>query len=114
MRSQPSPQEEARRLLERYAAAWRARDVDALRALGQVQNEHAADALRRYFAQVEDFSVEVDLVAVHSDGDHTMVEFTRRDRFRDPSGRLVEKESPPIEKEVVHTPGGLRFAPTPG
>jgi len=105
-----APQDEARRLLERYAAAWRARDVDALRELGQVQSDRAAEALRRYFAQVDDFSVEVDLVAVRSDGDRTIVEFTRRDRFRDPTGRMIEKQSPPIEKEVVHTPEGLRFA----
>jgi hypothetical protein len=39
------------------------------------------------------------------------VRFVRRDRFRDPGGSLVVKESPPIEKRVVRTPGGLKLAP---
>jgi len=109
-----SPQEDVRWLLERYAAAWRARDLQALRDLGQVANERAAEGLRRYFAEVEDFDVEVDLLGLRSEGGRTIVEFVRRDRFRDPSGRLVVKESPPIEKEVVQTPNGLRFAPGRG
>jgi len=86
----------------------------ALLPLGQVANDRAADGLRRYFSQVEDFDVEVDLLGLRSEGARTIVRFVRRDRFRDPSGRMVLQESPPIEKEVVHTPDGLRFAPGRG
>ena len=44
-------------------------------------------------------------------GDEANVRFIRRDRFRDPAGSLVTKESPVVEKRVVRTPGGLRLAP---
>ena len=85
-----------------------------LRDLGQISSERAAQALRRYFADLEDFDVEVDLLGLRSEGGRTIVRFVRRDRFRDPSGRMVLEESPPIEKEVVQTPEGLRFAPGRG
>jgi hypothetical protein len=42
---------------------------------------------------------------IRSEGDRATVRFTRRDRFRDPAGRLVTQESPPIEKRVVRTAG---------
>lgn len=112
--SPSSPQEEVRWLLERYAAAWRARDIQALRDLGQISSERAAQALRRYFADLEDFDVEIDLLGLRSEGGRTIVRFVRRDRFRNPSGQMVLQESPPIEKEVVQTPDGLRFAPGRG
>src|SRR5262249_28114766 len=103
-------EEEVRRWLDRYAAAWRAHDLDALRRMGQVTSERGADALRNYFDSVRDLDVEVDVVAVRTDGDRTTVRFMRRDRFRDPAGRLIEKESPLLEKTVVRTPDGFRFA----
>jgi len=103
-------EEEVRRWLDRYAAAWRAHDLDALRRMGQVTSDRDADALRNYFGSVRDLDVEVDVVAVRIDGDRTTVRFMRRDRFRDPAGRLIEKESPLLEKTVVRTPDGFRFA----
>ena len=101
---------EIRSFLERYASAWRARDVEALAAIGQVTNERQAAALRRYFDGVQDFDVEVALLDVRTEGDRVIVRFTRRDRFRNPGGEMVTKESPPIEKAIVRTAGGLRFA----
>lgn len=98
-----------RGLLDRYAAAWRGHDVDTLRAIGQVTNDGQAAALRQYFASVGDLEVEVRVLDIRSDGDRATVRFTRLDRFRDPTGRQVSKESPPIEKSVVMTPQGLRF-----
>ena len=103
-------EQDVRRWLERYAAAWRAHDVEALRSMGQVTNDHEADALRDYFAHVHDLDVELNVIALSTDGDRTTVRFTRRDRFRDPAGRLVLKESPMLEKQVVRTPTGLRFS----
>ena len=100
-------------LLDRYADAWRRRDVDELRRIGQVTTDAQATALRNYFARVEDLDVEVRLLGVSSEGGRHIVRFTRRDRFRDPVGRLVSQETPPIEKDVVRSGGGLRFA-TPG
>ena len=111
--SRPSgPSHDAvRGLLDRYAAAWRGHDVDTLRAIGQVTNDGQANALRQYFANVRDLQVEVRVLDIRSEGDRATVRFTRRDTFRDPTGREVAKESPPIEKDVVTTPQGLRFAP---
>src|SRR5438093_210417 len=69
-----------------------------------------ARTLREYFAKVQDLDVEVHLVEVRADGERTVVRFTRRDRFRDPLGRVISKESPPIERTLVTTPEGFRFA----
>ena len=102
-------EEEVRMWLERYAAAWRAHDVDALRRMGQVTTDGEADALRSYFETVRDLDVELNVIALHAEGDQITVRFTRRDRFRDPAGRLVLKESPTLEKQIVRTPAGLRF-----
>ena len=110
----PGPDEQGvRSFLDGYAAAWRAHDVDALRRLGQVTSDEQARTLREYFAKVQDLDVEVHLVEVRADGERTVVRFTRRDRFRDPLGRVISKESPPIERSLVLTPEGFRFA-TPG
>jgi hypothetical protein len=107
----PGGDDEIRRLLDRYAAAWRNHDVGELRRLGQVTSDSQAADLERYFAKVEDLDVEVNVIEIRSDGDRATVRFTRRDRFRDPAGRLVTQESPPIEKRVVRSPDGLRFEP---
>src|SRR5436309_2772147 len=107
----PGPDEQGvRSFLERYAAAWRAHDVDTLRRLGQVTTDEQARTLREYFAKVQDLDVEVHLVEVRADGERTVVSFTRRDRFRDPPGRGIPKESPPTARTLVTTPEGFRFA----
>jgi hypothetical protein len=98
---------EVRALFERYKAAWRAHDIDALEAVGQVSTQGQADALKSYFESVEDLNVDVDILGIAISGD----EFIRHDRFRDPGGSMVTKESPTIEKRIVRTPGGLRLAP---
>jgi hypothetical protein len=111
----PSPAaplvEEVQGLLERYAVAFGQHDVEALRAIGQVKSDQQAQALRDYFEGVQDLSVEVRVLDVRNDGERMTVRFTRRDRFRDPAGRQVMKEFPPLEKEIVRTPQGLRFGP---
>ena len=108
------PEQDVRRWLDRYAAAWRAHDVEALRRMGQVTTDGEAAALRRYFESVRELDVEVNVVAMRTEGNRTTVRFTRLDRFRDPAGRLVLKESPMLEKQVVRTPDGLRFAAPTG
>jgi len=95
-------------LLQRYAKAWRGHDVEELRRIGQVTSDVQAAALRDYFARVEDLDVEVQLLSVQPRGDHRTVRFTRRDRFRDPLGRLVTQETA-VEKDVARTASGLRF-----
>ena len=99
-----------RRLLDRYASAWRNHDVNELRRIGQVTSDGQAADLERYFAKVQDLDVEVQVVDIRPEGDGATVRFTRRDRFRDPTGRLVTQESPTIEKRVVRGPDGLRFS----
>jgi hypothetical protein len=112
-RATPAPgapaDDDVRRWLARYAAAWSAHDVEALRRMGQVSTDDEVDALRRYFERVSDLDVELDLIALEVHGERTIVRFIRRDRFHDPAGRLVEKESPPIEKQLVRTSDGLRL-----
>jgi hypothetical protein len=97
--------------IQRYAAAWQHHDAAELRRLGQVSSDSQEAALRDYFARTPDLDVQVTVLDVFSAGDRHTVRFTRRDRFRDPTGRFVTKETPPLEKEVVRTAGGLRFAP---
>ncbi len=106
-----APDAEVRGLLDRYAAAMKAHDVGALRRLGQITSDRQAEAMEGYFAGVRDLDVQVKVLEVKSDGERTTVRFTRRDSFRDPTGRLVTQESPPIEKRVERTADGLRFAP---
>jgi len=60
---------------------------------------------------VRDLEVDVTILGITFAGDEANVRFIRRDRFRDPAGSLVTKESPVVEKRVVRTPGGLRLAP---
>src|SRR4029079_2488254 len=103
--------EEIRALFERYKAAWRNSDVKGLEAVGQVATQGQADALKEYFESVRDLEVDVTILSITPDGDGARVKFVRRDRFRDPGGSLVTKESPVIEKRVVRTPGGIRLAP---
>jgi hypothetical protein len=99
---------DVRRWLHRWAAAWNARDVDALRRMGQMATASDAEAVRRYLSQVSDLEVSVNLVEMREEGRRVVVRFIRRDRFRDPAGRLVEHESPPIEKVLLRTGDGFR------
>jgi hypothetical protein len=98
-------------LMGRYAQAFNRQDVAELRRIGQVADDRQADAMGRYFATVSDLQVTVRVLAVETNGDTATVRFQRRDRFRDPTGRVVDKESPPIEKTLRRTPDGLRFLP---
>jgi hypothetical protein len=106
--------DDARRWLARYTAAWNARDVAALVRLGQVHTPREIEAMHEYFAAVRELDVEVDLIAIRETPDGATIRFTRRDRFRDPIGRLVLKETPPIEKHLVRTAHGLRVASPSG
>jgi type II secretory pathway predicted ATPase ExeA len=102
---------EVRAFIDRYARAWHAGDVGELRRIGQVSDDAQAKALGKYFESVREFDVQVRILEMEGSGDRRTVRFTRRDTFRDPTGREVSKESPPIEKTIVRTPQGLRFAP---
>lgn len=100
---------EVRAFLDRYAAAWGRGDVDELGRLGQVTNDKQADALRAYFARTGPIAVAIEQLVIERDGDRIVVRFHRRDRFRNPAGGQVDEQSPPLEKEIVEGPGGLRF-----
>jgi general secretion pathway protein A len=104
---------EVRELLARYERAWRTGDVAELRRIGQIGDDRQAEALSRYLESVRDLDVRVRLLELGEAGERRAVRFTRQDRFRDPLGREVIKESPPIEKTVGRTPGGVRFVPHP-
>jgi hypothetical protein len=100
-----------RALFSRYEAAWRNQDIAGLEAVGQIATQGQADALKSYFESVKDLEVTVTIVGITISGDEARVRFVRHDRFRDPAGNVVAKDSPIIEKRVVRTPGGLRLAP---
>ena len=102
---------DVRALFERYKAAWRDHDLEALQAVGQVSTAGQIDALKSYFESVKDLDVDVTIIGITMSGDEARVRFIRRDRFRNPAGSLVTKESPVIEKRVVRTPGGPMLAP---
>jgi hypothetical protein len=98
-------------LLARYTAAWHSHDAETLRAIGQVSTEGQMEALKSYFESVQDLDVEVTILDIRLEGDGARVRFIRRDKFKDPGGNYVSKESPTIEKRVIRTPGGPSFAP---
>lgn len=104
-------EDEVRALFARYKAAWRNHDIKELEAVGQVATQGQAAALESYFESVRDLEVDVTILSITPAGDEARVRFIRRDRFRDPGGSLVTKESPVIEKRIVRTPGGPRLAP---
>jgi hypothetical protein len=56
---------------------------------------------------------QVHLLSIRADGDRAVVRFTRRHRYRDALGRLVLKETPPMETTVVKTAEGVRFETSP-
>jgi hypothetical protein len=95
----------------RYEKAWRTRDAAELRRIGHVDTDEQERALAKYFATISELEVAVHVLELHVDAGRGVVRFTRRDRFRDPAGREVSKESPPIEKTIVRTPEGVHFAP---
>jgi hypothetical protein len=96
-------------LLRRYADAWAAGDVEALRHIGQVTTDTQARSLREHFARTPRVEVEIELLEATPDGDAVTVRFRRRDRFRDPIGRVIAKETPAIEKRVERRGGEVRF-----
>jgi hypothetical protein len=104
-------EDDVRALMFRYEQAWRTRNVGELRRIGHVESDEQEGALAKYFATTNDLEVAVHVIELRVDGGQGTVRFTRRDRFRDPAGREVTKESPPIEKTVVRTPSGVRFSP---
>jgi hypothetical protein len=95
----------------RYEQAWRTRNAAELRRIGHVETDAQEQALVKYFESANDLEVAVHVLELHAEGGRGIVRFTRRDHFRDPAGREVSKESPPIEKTIVRTPDGVRFAP---
>jgi hypothetical protein len=104
-------EDDVRALMFRYEQAWRTRNVAELRRIGHVDTDAQEQALAKYFETTRDLEVAVHVLELHAEGGRGVVRFTRRDRFRDPAGREVSKESPAIEKTIVRTPEGVRFAP---
>ena len=102
--------DEVAAFLGELAAAWRQGNVTALRQLGQVTSDEQATALTGYFSGVRDLDVAIELQDLTTRADRTVVRFVRRDTFRSPTGEMVTKISPALEKEVVRDSSGhLRF-----
>ena len=107
-------EEEVRRWLQDYAAAWSRKDIEALRRMGQVRSGSEVDRLDRYFHSIEDLRVEVRVVTLHIDGERAAVEFERTDTVTDPAGQRRELRLPPFRKEIERSGQGLRFAEVGG
>ena len=100
---------DVRAWMAEYARAWSRKDVDALRAMGQVRSPSEVEKLERYFRSVGDLRVDVQVLSVTFDGDRASVDFERTDTVTDPSGRRQELRLPPIRKEIERTADGLQF-----
>jgi len=84
---------EVRALLERYRLALQQEDLDAVAALSVSFSERQRAALRTYFANADNFVVEIADVTVTRNENGVLVSFVRRDRFDDAeSGRPVRLE----------------------
>jgi len=59
--------------LGRYARAYETRSVGELERIGQITSRKQAEALGRYFQQVRDLRVDVELLAVEARGDRATV-----------------------------------------
>jgi hypothetical protein len=104
-------EDDVRALLFRYEQAWRTRDVVELKRIGNISSDEEERSLHKYFAGVRDLDVAVHVIDLKVDGRSGTVRFTRHDRFKNPSGREISQRSPPIEKTIVRTPDGVKFAP---
>jgi hypothetical protein len=104
-------EDDVRALLFRYEHAWRTRDVVELKRIGNIGSDDEERSLHKYFADVRDLDVAVHVIDLKVDGQRGTVRFTRHDRFKNPSGREISQRSPPIEKTIVRTPDGVKFAP---
>jgi hypothetical protein len=100
---------DVRAWMAEYARAWSRKDVDALRAMGQVRSPSEVEKLERYFRSVGDLRVDVTVLSVTVDGGRASVEFERTDTVTDPSGRRQELRLPAIRKEIERAGDGLRF-----
>ena len=103
-------EDEVRRWLQEYAAAWSHKDVDALRRMGQVRGPSEIDRLERYFRSIDDLRVDVRVLTLHIEGNRAAVEFERTDTVVDPAGQRRELRLPPFRKEIERDAQGLRFA----
>jgi len=103
-------EDEVRRWLSDYARAWSRKDVAALRRMGQVRSPVQAEQLERYFRSIDNLSVDVEVLALHIEGERARVEFQRTDTLTDPTGKRRQLRLPPLRKEIERSPQGLRFS----
>ena len=87
------------------------RKADQNTEAGALPSEKLLAAMGQYMEEMVKAGILLAGEGLRPTSDGVRVKFVRRDRFRDPAGSLVTKESPVIEKRVVRTPGGIRLAP---
>jgi TolB-like protein len=91
---QGAAESDVRQLLEEYRRALEQKDPDRLADLYVSFSAHRRDALREYFNNADDFTVELADVIVTPRGNEMTVSYTRRDRFVD------KGTSKPVSLEV--------------
>jgi hypothetical protein len=82
-------------------------------AIRRLLDRYAVDAEPDEPAGARELDVHAHLLSIREDGDRTVVRFTRRHRYRDALGRLVMRETPPMQTTVVKTAEGVRFETPP-
>ncbi len=89
----PSVDEAVRAVLEQYRKAHENKQIQEIRQLWDVFGERQQQALRRYFDQAGDLTLELSDVAIEPHADEVTVAFTRVERFVDrESGKPVRLE----------------------
>jgi len=95
-------------------ARARTAEESTIHAIRRLLDRYATElASREYVGAVRDVDVRVQLLSIREEGDRSVVRFTLRDRYRDATGQLVLRETPPLETVVVKTTGGVRFETPP-
>ena len=97
---------------ERTAQA-RSRTGFSVYAIRRLLDRYAVDAESDQPAGAQELDVHAHLLSIREEGDRTVVRFTRRQRYRDAFGRLVMRETPPLQTTVVKTAEGVRFETPP-
>jgi hypothetical protein len=100
------PLAEIEGLFAEYAEAWGRLDLERLRGLGMRVDPDEETVLRRR----GNLDVETRIVGVTPRDEGWIVRFTRVERFRNWAGRSVSQETPTLQRQIVRTTSGLRFA----
>jgi hypothetical protein len=82
-------------------------------AIRRLLDRYAVEAESEQPADDQELDVHAHLLSIREQGQRTVVRFTRRHHYRDALGRLVMRETAPLQTTVVKTAEGVRFETPP-